>query len=137
MGVIFNFSSQSGAESGGLSSKIVEIILGMLNITVGQDTIKTLEYIVRKLAHATEYAILAIFMFNALYRNTKNLKKVAIMSFLISAMYSLTDEGHQLFVSGRGASIKDCCIDSVGALLGVIFCLIIIYILGRVKNSSK
>jgi VanZ family protein len=137
MGVIFSFSMQSGAESGGLSSKIVEMILGILNINVGYNTFEIFEYIVRKSAHATEYAILAILIFNALYNSDRRLKKVAVVSFLVSAIYSLTDEAHQLFVSGRGASLKDCGIDSTGALLGVILCLLVVYIAKRNKNCSK
>lgn len=137
MGVIFNFSRQSGVESGGLSARIVEGMLGIFNINVDNNTFEFLEYVTRKLAHTTEYAILAILLFNALYQHTVNLKKIAITSFVVSALYAITDEAHQLFVTGRGASIKDCLIDSFGAFLGILFCLIIVYTIRKVKNHKK
>ena len=34
----------------------------------------------------------------------------------------MTDEYHQLFVSGRTGQIKDAIIDSIGTVAGLIFC---------------
>jgi len=136
MAVIFGFSRQSGIESGGLSAKVVQIILSIFNMNVDNTTFGVLEHIIRKLAHATEYAMLAILVFNALHNITKNIKKVATISFLIAALYSLIDESHQLFVQGRVGSIKDCFIDSTGALLGVIFCLVVLRLLSKNKNYT-
>ena len=37
-----------------------------------------------------------------------------------TAVYAATDEFHQLFVAGRSGRISDVCIDSAGALAGVV-----------------
>ncbi len=124
--VIISFSNQTGGESGGISGKIVQIIIDIFNINNTESTFSTLQFFVRKLAHLTEYAILGILIFNALYNTINNLKLIVIISFVCCALYSIIDEINQLSVAGRVGSFKDCLIDSTGALLGVLFCLFII-----------
>ena len=41
------------------------------------------------------------------------------LSLLVCVLYAISDELHQLFVSGRGAQVKDVLIDSAGATVGV------------------
>jgi VanZ family protein len=56
------------------------------------------DYVLRKCAHVTEYAVLA---------------------FLAGVLYAASDELHQSFVRGRHASPIDVAIDSVGLLIGL------------------
>ena len=70
------------------------------------------DLLLRKLAHLTEYAILAVLLFRALGRE--------LPAFLFGLAYSLSDEIHQHFVSGRHASPIDVAIDSAGLLLGLL-----------------
>jgi VanZ family protein len=72
----------------------------------------TWDLILRKGAHMTEYAILAALLLRAVDREP--------VAFLAAVGYSVTDEFHQHFVSGRHASPVDVAIDSVGALIGVL-----------------
>ena len=44
----------------------------------------------------------------------------------IAALYAATDEIHQYFVPGWACMFTDVCIDSVGALLGVLFATVIL-----------
>ena len=39
----------------------------------------------------------------------------------ICLFYAVTDEYHQLFIAGRGSSIRDVLIDFGGAILGIEF----------------
>ncbi len=58
------------------------------------------------------------------------------MGFAIAAGYSLTDELHQWFVPGRGASLLDCGIDTSGAGIG----MLVIYLRHRLftpKNDAR
>lgn len=48
---------------------------------------------------------------------------VALVSWIICTLYAGTDELHQYFVPGRACSLRDVCIDSAGALLGVLIML--------------
>jgi VanZ family protein len=68
--------------------------------------------ILRKGAHMTEYAILAILLARAIGREAP--------AFLLAVAYSGTDEFHQSFVAGRHASPVDVSIDACGALIGIL-----------------
>ena len=46
----------------------------------------------------------------------------------------MTDEIHQLFISGRSGEIRDVCIDSLGVITGIIILLIIL--IRRERRSS-
>ena len=68
--------------------------------------------ILRKGAHMTEYAILALLLFRALGSE--------LPAFLFGLAYAVSDEIHQLFVSGRHGSPVDVAIDAAGLLLGLL-----------------
>jgi VanZ family protein len=88
-GVIFAFSSIPSLNSG----------LG------------TWDYVLRKCAHMTEYAILAVLLVRATGSYA--------WAFALAVAYAGTDEFHQTFVRGRHGSPIDVGIDAVGALIGL------------------
>jgi VanZ family protein len=69
------------------------------------------DLVLRKLAHMTEYAILAVLLVRAIGSHT--------WAFGLAVSYAATDEVHQLFVRGRHGSPLDVAIDAVGALIGL------------------
>jgi VanZ family protein len=69
------------------------------------------DYVLRKCAHMTEYAILAILLVRA--------TASYLWAFPLAVGYAVTDEIHQLFVRGRHGSPVDVAIDAVGALIGL------------------
>jgi VanZ family protein len=73
-----------------------------------------LDYILRKMAHVTEYAILTCLLWRAL--KGYNLAPVYLVAYpaLISLLYAVSDEFHQSFVPGRQGSASDVVIDSIG-----------------------
>ena len=68
--------------------------------------------VLRKGAHVTEYAILALVLLRAVGREAPALA--------LGDLYAASDELHQSFVRGRHASPVDVAIDSVGLLLGLL-----------------
>jgi VanZ family protein len=68
--------------------------------------------VLRKCAHATEYAALALLLFRALGRE--------LPTFLVGLAYAATDELHQAFVRGRHASPFDVSMDAAGLALGLL-----------------
>jgi VanZ family protein len=74
----------------------------------------TWDTILRKLAHASEYAILAALLHRAL--RTPSVWLVV----LLAGLYAVTDEVHQRFVEGRHGAPLDVGIDALGALAGVL-----------------
>jgi VanZ family protein len=71
----------------------------------------TWDLILRKLAHMTEYAILALLLRRALGSIS--------WAFALAVAYACTDEFHQTFVRGRHGSPIDVGIDAVGAFAGL------------------
>lgn len=108
---IFVMSSFNANESSNQSGIIVNFISSIFNIS---DT-KLLSLIIRKGAHFTEYFILGILSINYVIKYKKNI----IYSYLICILYAISDEIHQIFVSGRSCQITDIFIDSVGAIIGI------------------
>ncbi len=72
----------------------------------------TWDVILRKGAHMTEYAVLAVLLARALGREAPALA--------LGILYAASDELHQAFVRGRHASPIDVAIDAVGLLVGLI-----------------
>lgn len=72
-----------------------------------------IDFILRKIAHITEYAILCFLLIRA-----TNEKK---WSFLIAFLYACSDEYHQVFIFGRQGSPRDILIDSIGIILATLF----------------
>ena len=72
----------------------------------------TWDYVLRKLAHATEYAILALLLARATGSHA--------WAFALTVAYAGSDEFHQTFVRGRHGSPIDVGIDAAGALVGLI-----------------
>ncbi len=77
------------------------------------------DFVLRKLAHISEYAVLTFLLFRALNGNQLNKKKILFFSFLISFLYAISDEYHQTFILGRNGAVRDVLIDSIGMILVV------------------
>lgn len=121
MGVIFYFSAQVSEASSQLSSGVTQIIVDVIhtinpNLEIDLDTFR---FIIRKLAHFTEYFILALFVMNAL-RSSGICRSSFLIALIICVLYAISDEFHQMFVPGRGPSVRDVFIDSLGAFVGIV-----------------
>lgn len=72
----------------------------------------TWDVVLRKLAHAAEFAVLGALLYRALRREP--------LAVLLGSAYAVTDEVHQAFVSGRYGSPLDWLIDTAGVVAGVV-----------------
>jgi VanZ family protein len=72
----------------------------------------TWDVVLRKLAHAAEFAVLGALLYRALRREP--------LAILLGSAYAVTDEVHQAFVSGRHGSPVDWLIDTAGVVAGVL-----------------
>lgn len=127
MCLIFSFSSQPATESskvsGGLCHRLVEQTNEVLHLDMTEaqqlSIAEKIEYPVRKAAHMTEYAILGLLSF-AFYRGIlRKEKRQFLASLVTAAVYACTDEFHQYFIPGRSAEVRDVCIDTLGAFIGL------------------
>lgn len=122
MGLIFTASSDQG--SFGHSSRIIEPLLRWLLPQISAETVHAVVVAVRKCAHLTEYAVLALLVWRAL-RNSRRPEMPPSdwsqfrLALLLTALYAASDEFHQLFVPSREASVWDVLLDSTGGALAL------------------
>ena len=136
--LIFYFSQQTVDTSRDLSSGITKYIIEIVKIVVPNDnmSVDTTHHIIRKNAHFFIYFFLGIFVFTALKKRVmKGYRKERIALYICIA-YAISDEAHQLFVSGRGAQVKDVLIDSAGAAMGILLASLITSLI-KSKTRSK
>lgn len=133
--VIFCFSAQPADASADLSGSISHLFMRLINFVFcfGWDEATLLEmaymwdYPIRKLAHMTEFGILAVLIYFLMryYGKFSVTKKKYVDAWLLTVCYACTDEFHQLFVPGRSGNLFDVGVDSTGALLALV-CLYIV-----------
>jgi len=140
--VIFMFSSDVAETSNEKSDFIVEII-DAVGVNVESLFKGNIEFIIRKLAHFTEYGILSILIYRAVTFEysargievyASNLyKKCFAIAIIITFIYACSDEFHQIFIPGRDGSVRDVLIDTSGG----IFMLLVITQVSVIRNGSK
>ena len=140
--VIFNFSSQDGEISGGLSRNISTEIIelydfkGNLNFEEKKEKVDIIEPIIRKLAHLSIYTVVGICLMSLLYTYNMKFKNRIILGSLIGMIYAISDEIHQSFTPGRGPAIVDVCIDTIGVAIGLFIVCLIINIYNKVNKRN-
>lgn len=94
-----------------------------------------IDYPIRKAAHATEYTVLGMFLYGTLISGGRIISpnKNLFLAILTGAIYSTTDEIHQLFVPGRAGLFTDVLIDTAGVTLGAA----LIYLLMKKQKVNK
>ena len=128
MVVIFWLSSRTAQESSEQSSAVLEWL-----ISVFGDNLFT-DFIVRKLAHCLEFTGLCFLLNLSLYQSSG--KKMPIRAIMLTSLYAVTDEVHQLFVDGRSCQISDWAIDTAGAVIGALGFIAVIYVIGSIKKKN-
>ena len=76
------------------------------------------DYILRKLAHMFEYAVLCALVARAFAGAGLTGRRQVGYAVILAVLYAVTDEYHQSFVPGRFCSPMDVLIDAVGAAAG-------------------
>lgn len=129
--VIYAFSAQpapqSSEASGSMAYRLAEwnnhiFRLNKTNAELYKEA-ETMQPFIRKGAHMCEYALLAFLLCLHVSCYPVSRKRLALLAIGITAGYAATDEFHQLFVPGRAGRISDICIDTLGGVLGFLFCL--------------
>ena len=142
MGLIFYLSHQTADDSsllsGSLIRKVASFIFPNLSSASLDSLVSSLQFIVRKGAHFSLYGVLGVLAFVTMVTYSKiHLALRSLFSFLISALYSMSDEYHQTFIKGRSGEIRDIIIDCAGALLGILIALAIYGLHNAIKNRRS
>jgi len=134
---IFKLSGMNSSNSNGKSTDIIGIFIedtlsitneyGITNSHPNDEKIDKASQLInapmRKVIHASVYFVLAFFMIlliNIIF-NHENYILSLIISLILSAGFAMTDEFHQTFVAGRTGQILDVIIDTLGAIVGILF----------------
>jgi len=136
MVVIFFLSTDSfSAEH---TSRIIEPILRWLRPGISQEGINRVHFLIRKSAHLSEYAILAVLLCRAVEQSRKDSGywKSVLIALAVATLYAASDEFHQSFVPSRTASIRDVMIDSCGAMIGLFIFWVIYSAAGAIRGGS-
>ncbi len=145
MTLIFVMSHQpadvSSAQSGGIIEFIAKIFLDdfeLLSSAEKKAIIQEYQHLVRKAAHFLVYSALS-FLLCGYFVSFEPLKKLYgfIFAFLISLIFSCSDEIHQFFVTGRSCQVSDVFLDSSGILFGIIVFLILTLLFNRIRGVSS
>ncbi len=128
MYMIYSFSAQEGDTSSNLSYKvsykIVQSADKLFDVGLEEYQVENWAYrinhVTRKLAHMTEYFLLAIAVAFPLYvYGVRGLLLLLVAGFICVA-YAAGDEYHQTFVSDRSGCLRDVGIDSIGIFIGIL-----------------
>ncbi len=149
MGILFWSSSQTYAQQSqiGLLEKVLhneplKESLGKISFNYAGSPVSIhhsgyfsfVEFFIRKGAHFGTYFILGSAWFLGLYPKNKLFFITACVSWLAATGYAGLDEFHQMLTGGRTPLFQDVFLDSMGALTGVLLCLLIVAIKNRKKR---
>ena len=123
--LIFGMSGADGETSSGMSGAVCEWIADTVmedfedySPARQQEIISSMQFYVRKAAHMTEYAILAVLLPVTLAMYGVSERTLVWAGPLLCVLYACTDEFHQTFVPARRGSPADVLIDSAGMRAG-------------------
>lgn len=90
----------------------------------------TFNYLIRKLAHFAEYAMLGWISVWYFARRKTSKMDIGVYAFLVVLILAVIDEFLQKY-SGRGSLVSDVVIDAIGGWIGIQLALIIRWLFNR------
>jgi len=119
------FAGSGDSKSGNHSSRLIGPLVRFFAPNIAPETLDIIILSVRKTAHLTEYAVLALLVWRARCQNQPADLPAwrwpdARWTLLICVLYAATDEWHQAFVPNRESAVHDVFIDTIGAAGGLV-----------------
>ncbi|MGI8480945.1 MAG: VanZ family protein [Chthoniobacterales bacterium] len=131
------FSASTDVMSAESTSRFVTPFLRWLTPDISSAGIALAHFFIRKAAHVTEYAILAMLLWRAVRHRPSEGREFfwpqAGIVLLSTTAYAGLDEFHQVFVFSRTGSIRDVMIDGSGAFLAIFVCWL--FVRGRAARE--
>ena len=124
IGVILFLSTSQASMSN--TSRFIRPLLEFFFPGASEETLIIYHGYIRKLAHLTEYAILAFWAFWAFSNsNLKNLRRFwFVFALLLVLLVASIDETNQSYLTSRTGSIYDVLLDVSGGLIMLIFLIL-------------
>ena len=149
MGMIFFFSTQDATRSDQTSGVITRDVINVVHPNYEHyeparkmSIYNTVQYLVRKCAHYSEYTLLGFMLRLCLEswlgRKLRHRRKLLILfSLLIGACYAGTDEVHQLLIDGRSGQLLDVLLDSCGVFTGTLLGTLTVWGTARLNRRRR
>lgn len=144
IGIIFFFSEQSGGQSHSMSRTIASYIArdwnNLFKLNLDEDSLafvtKILDYPIRKLAHVVEYLLLGFGVYGSINLMNRNKNKLLylLLTLLLVMSVACFDELNQFFSGGRGSSIRDVLLDTIGGAIGIYLVILIKDFIRHIRN---
>jgi VanZ family protein len=117
------FSASSDRQSFEHSSRIIGPFLHWLFPGLGPEQLDRWVFFCRKIAHLTEYGLLAMLAWRA-FRHAGDPgrfwnRRPALAALALVFLYAISDEVHQAFVPSRQGAVVDVLIDTLGGAAGL------------------
>ena len=132
--LIFVFSTEdaerSDRTSGGISRAVIRLVYPDYDRKTPEEQqacYDSIQHLVRKSAHFTEYTILGLLIRLCLESWFGRRKGMLPASWALGTLYAGTDELHQLLIDGRSGQWTDVLLDSGGVMTGVLIASLILY----------
>ena len=118
----FIFFASTGQLSASNTSRFIRPLLLWLFPDISAEGLIFGHFIMRKMAHFVEYAVLALLAARAFLSSSHDAlrRQWLFSSFALVAIYALFDEFHQSFVATRTGSIYDSLIDMAGGATALV-----------------
>lgn len=133
------------------------MVCRLIPFKLSEGATDTLVFIIRKMAHFTEYAILGILYLGTAYyfvryreiKDSKEIKegrykadnkkkiRLVLLASVICMLYAISDEFHQSFTDGRSPAVRDVIIDTCGGFAGSILAFFCMQAAGKRKERKE
>ena len=126
---IFTMSGQNATVSSKASESFIRFFLDgikFLDEEAKAVLVSSLQFVVRKAAHFTVFAVLGILSYLAMLTYSVKSKTQIYTSGAISLTYAVFDEIHQIFIDGRAGRLYDVGIDFLGSVVGIALVYLIV-----------
>ena len=133
--MLFIFGSSADSGSVRHTSQLIDPFCQWLWPNITFEQLETVHFLVRKAAHMTEFALLALLFLRALSYDRGDARKWISSAWVLATAYAASDEFHQSFIPGRNPSVVDVLIDSAGAALGLFACYL--FLRHQAKKTAR
>ena len=76
------------------------------------------DFTLRKVGHMVVFGLLAVFIWRT--AAAAGIRNPAVVAFVLTVLYAVSDEVHQGFTNGRHPAWEDVVVDAAGALIALL-----------------
>jgi VanZ family protein len=136
--IAFIFFASGDNLSASETSRIVRPLLLWLFPGITEARLLDAHFLVRKAAHLTEYALLALLAARAFLTSSQEMlrRRWITASLCLVVLCALLDEYHQSFLATRTGSIYDSLLDTTGGAIALA-CVVLVRAFGRRREHGE